>query len=362
MPCLSHSLFSSFSPSVSRAVEEEHYDDLTTPHIPLTSIDDEPEPQPAAEFSLYSKSPPAFSGLGPDLCLAASAALSALLKTKEQGSLVDTDLLVKLLSDPEIVRNLLNGTTANFSLDTNVTEPRLAHQLVTSSAMDRNTPPKPRTQPGNGVPHVLPLLVQTSATVPPLSKPTQPVSSDLSMNLHHQNPPSVFHTYALSSGIKPLPRLEDSYAASPLKPSPVDDIVVSEQNTQSLNISTFNAWNMNRVPDSARTETDPQIRNGNINRDDQVCAKPVKNLDYFKSLIREHGGVPQATNETNNYKGKVEDTKVVKAKFQIPCKYFGRGRGCKLGDSCLFLHDRSKRFCTDGTSKFPRAKRVKYGT
>ncbi|KAL1217051.1 Zinc finger CCCH domain-containing protein 68 [Cardamine amara subsp. amara] len=352
-------------PWVSLAVEEEHYDDLKTPLIPLTSIDDEPEPLPAVESSHNSISPAAFSGLGPDSCLAASAVLSALMKTNEQGSRVDADLLVKLLSDPEIVKSLLNGTTgqplqtANYTLNPNVAEPRLAPpQHVTSSAMDINPPLKPRTQPGNAVPHIVPLSVQTSATHPPFPKPIQPVSSALSMDLNHQNPPPVCHTYPLSSGPKPLPRIEDSYAAPPLKPSPVVDVVVSEQKTQSLNVFPLSTWNMNRVPDSARTET--QTRNGNINRDDQACAKPVKNLDYYKSLIREHGVVPQATKETNKYKGKVEENKVVKAKFQIACKYFGRGRGCKMGERCLYLHDSSKRVSTDLPSNFPRAKRPKY--
>lgn len=345
------SLFS-FSPSVSPAVEEAHFDDDKTPIIPLTFIEDECEPPPAAA---------AVSGLGPELSLAACAALSAL--TKEQGCQIDADLLFKLLSDPKIVTKLMNDMkakpleTENNSLNTFMTEPRLAPQHVTSTAMDRNPPPVSRTHPGNGVPHSVPVSVQSSATDPPLPNATQPMSGALSMNLNHQIPTS---TYPLSSGLKPLPRLEDSSStADPLKPSPVDDVVVSEQKTQSLHISTLSTWNMNRVPESARTETDSQIRNGNKNPDDQV---PVKNLDYFKNLIREHGGVKPATNETNNYKGRVDDMKVVKVKFQKPCMFFNRAKGCRLGESCLYLHDRSKRLCTDAAPHFPRAKRLKFGS
>nr|ABB45847.1 hypothetical protein [Eutrema halophilum] len=324
-------------PLVSPAVEDESYDDSKTPNIRLTPIEDEDECEPISfEPSHSSKSPAAVFGLGPeDLTLAALSAL--LMKTKEQESLVDADLLVKFLSDPKLIKNLMMNDT---------------------TAMDGNPPPEPVTQPGgNGVPHIVPVSVQSSA---------------LPMNLNLQKPPLVFHTYPLSG-------LEDS-----LKPSSVDDVLVSDQKTvpnpdsQSLIISTSSTWDMKRVLESAQTITDAQIRNGaypmtNINQDDGVSAKqPVRNLDYFKNLIREHGGVAPGTNETNNYKARVDNNsnnnkkkkkkKLVKVRFQKPCKYFGRGRGCKLGESCLYLHDRSKRLGTDVAPDFPRAKRLKFGT
>ncbi|CAA0412412.1 unnamed protein product [Arabidopsis thaliana] len=342
-------------PSLTLAVEEEHYDDGKTPNIPLTHVEDERDA--AAESSHSFEAPTAVSGLGPELSLLASAALSAL--TKEQGSQVDPDLLVKLLSDPKIVENLINGMkgkpleTANNSLNTDITEPRLAPQHVTSTTMDRNPPP----MPGNVAPHNGPVSVQSSATDPPLPKPNHPMSSALSMNLTLQKPTPVVHNYPLSSGIK----VEDSYTAAPLKPSTGDDVVVSEQKTQLL--FTCSSWNMNKVPESARTETDPQIRNGNTNRDDQVSAKPVKDLDYFKNLIREHGAVKPATTETNNYKGRVDHKKIVKVRIQKPCMYFNRPKGCRMGESCLYLHDSSKRLWTDvAPPHFPRAKRLKFGS
>ncbi|XP_010484668.1 PREDICTED: zinc finger CCCH domain-containing protein 68-like [Camelina sativa] len=334
-------------PSVSSAVAEAHYDDSTTPSIPLAFIEDEPEPplQSSHDFN-------AVSLLGPQLSLAASAALSSL--TKEQGSQVDAHLLVKLLSDPIIVHNLLNGKpleTANH-----VTTPNTDFAKPTTRAMDTTNPPPPI-----GVPHNVPVSVQSCATDPPLPKPTLPMSTALSM----KPPTLVVHTYPLSSGIKPLPRLEDSsYTAAPLKPSPVDNALVSEQNKQQpLNMSS--TWDMNRGPESAaQTETAPQIRNGNTNRDDQVSAEPVKNQDYYKNLIREHGVVSPATNENNNYKGRVDDNmKVVKVnKIQKPCMFFNRPKGCRLGESCLYLHGRSKRSWTDVAPRFPRAKRLKFGS
>nr|ADQ43209.1 zinc finger CCCH-type protein [Schrenkiella parvula] len=330
------------TPCVSPAVEVESYDDSKTTNISLTPIEDEPEAV-AVEPPHNSKSSTAVFGLGPDLSLAASAALSALMKTKEQGSLVDADLLVKFLSDPKIIKNLLNNTLNS----TNNTEPPPRH--VTSSAMDRNPPTI--TQPGNGVAHMVPVSAAAQSSVSVATQP--PMSSALSMNINLQRPPLVFHTYPLlSSGHKPLPILEDS-----LKRRPVDDVVVSEQTTlpkpQSLIDSTSSTWNiMNKLPESAQTGTDAQIRDVaypmNLNRD-----------DYFKNLIRKHGGA-------NNYKGRVDNNNMeaVKVKVQKQCMYFGRARGCKLGESCLYLHDRSKSLWT-GTDVsapvFPRAKRLKFG-
>lgn len=74
-------------------------DDTNTPTIRVTPIEDD-EDQPALQSSI---APPSVFGLGPDLSL---TALSALLNTKEQGSLVDAGLLVKVLTDPTIINNL----------------------------------------------------------------------------------------------------------------------------------------------------------------------------------------------------------------------------------------------------------------
>ncbi|XP_010465719.1 PREDICTED: zinc finger CCCH domain-containing protein 68-like [Camelina sativa] len=318
-------------PSVSSSVSEAHYDDSTTPSIPLAFIEDEPEPPLQSSHHDFNS----VSLLGPQLSLAASAALSSL--TKEQGSQVDAHLLVKLLSDPILVRNLLNGNGKPLETANHVTTLNTDFAKPTTHAMDSNPPPL----------HNVPVSsVQSCATDPPLPKPTLPMSTTLSMK-----PSLVVHTYPLSSGIKPLPKLEDSYTPAPLKPSPVDNALVSEQNTQPLNMSS--TWDMNRVPESAQTETAPQISNGNTNRD-----------DYYKSLIREHGVVSPATNENNNYKGRVDDNKkVVKVKkIQKPCMFFNRPKGCRMGDSCMYLHERSKRSWTDVAPHFPRAKRLKFGS
>ncbi|KAG2327305.1 hypothetical protein Bca52824_010033 [Brassica carinata] len=316
------SLIPSRYPSVSPAVQ---VDDSITPTIRLTPIeDDDDQPEPPARQSSQSSKTPSLFGLGPaDLT---PAALSALLNTKEQGSMVDADLLVKFLTDPIIINNLLNAAAKPLETGNNTTTKPPPQHVTTSSAMDTNSPP------GNGV---TPVLATAQSIVSHV--PTQPMA------------PLILNTYPLSCALKTLPRVEES-----LEPS---SVVVSETQCQS---PTSGTWNMiSRVQESAGTGTDAQSAYPmNITRD-----------DYFKHLIREHGGVVAPA--TNNYKRRVDNNNnnndkkkaLVKVKAHKPCMFFGRGRGCKLGESCLYLHDSSKRLWTDDVAAAaPRAKRLKFRT
>ncbi|OIT37750.1 PREDICTED: zinc finger CCCH domain-containing protein 45-like [Nicotiana attenuata] len=60
---------------------------------------------PANEKSILEKMPHGFEG---DLMVAVTAAVAALAKSQEQGSLIDTDFLIKLLSNPEQIQKLMN--------------------------------------------------------------------------------------------------------------------------------------------------------------------------------------------------------------------------------------------------------------
>ncbi|CAF1986458.1 unnamed protein product [Brassica oleracea var. botrytis] len=275
-------------------------DDSNTPIIRVTPIEDDDD-QPALRSSI---APPSVFGLGPDL---SQTALSTLLNTKEEGSMVDAGLLVKFLTDPTIINNLLNAAAKPLETGNN----------------NNNTKPLPRlvnSPPGNGV---TPVLAAAQSIVSHV--PTQTMA------------PLVLNTYPSSCAVvNPLPRVEKSLETS--------SVVVSEPQCQ------------------YRNGTDaPSAYPMNITRD-----------DYFKNLIREHGGVVAPA--TNNYKRRVDNNNnnnndktkalVIKVKSQKACMFFGRGRGCKLGESCLYLHDPSKRLWTDdvAAAPAPRAKRHKFGT
>lgn len=127
------------SPSVSMDVEERDYDDRLTPVVPIIPIEEEDAMDLTDNVKLLatalkaSKSvglfvsetsaqadfpPPArpcveskpflgtLAGVGADAAAAASAAFTALTKAKELGSMVDTDLLISILSDPKMIELL----------------------------------------------------------------------------------------------------------------------------------------------------------------------------------------------------------------------------------------------------------------
>lgn len=383
-------------PSVSPVVEAECFDDSKTPAIRLTPIEDECESSEESSHStvesgftpnklgqLETKPPcstqervSGLSGLAPDLSLAASAALTALMKTKEQGSMVDTDLLIKFLSDPKIIKNLITDTsgksseTKNQPVDTNINS-RLVPQPVTASSMARKlqpviipqehsvaasrsfsnperrvSPPKPGygnispPKPINGEPSSIPMPVHFHVGIAkkqPL--PAQFPSSSLQMNLNLHRPQNVFS-----------------------KPK----IIVNPQPQHQFN-SAFRTSEMNNVQSSIGLGRGPQTGFNsypmNLNRADAtvrpklVVQQPMKGLDYFKNLIREHGTDNHETNQyhsqTGIFNGRIDNNKI-----QKQCIYFGTASGCKLGDSCIYVHDR---FRPNFEVEAPRAKRMKFG-
>ncbi|VVB05316.1 unnamed protein product [Arabis nemorensis] len=381
-------------PSVSPVVEAERFDDSNTPTIRLTPIEDECESadessttslessfvtnkQDQLETKLPCSTKEPVSGLAPDLSLVASAALAALMKTKEQGSMVDPELLIKFLSDPEIIKNLITDTTGKSSetknqlIDTNVNPTRLVPQHVTSSPMVRKpqpiiipqeqsfaasqsfTNPEQRrvspSMPGNGNvslrkpingnPVNIPMPVHSSVGIAkeqPL--PVRLPSSSLPMNINFQRPQHTFSEQKVK--VKPQPQLQHN--------------------------SAFRTSEMNNVRASIGFGTGPQTGFNtypmNLNRVDATRRpKPVvqsmKSLDYFKNLIREHGTENHETNQFHSQTGKLNGC-IDQIKVQKQCIYYGTTRGCKLGDSCIYVHDQLR---PNFEAEAPMAKRLKYG-
>ncbi|KAK1321174.1 Zinc finger CCCH domain-containing protein 6 [Acorus calamus] len=122
------------SPIVTSEVQEELYNDLQTPIIPVIPIEDEAMEQPysVAQTSMFHGSDQPviapksmleslpvlpsdqkmmagiMAGVEPDVAAAASAALTVLMRTSEQGSLINPDLLINILSNPEMLENLVS--------------------------------------------------------------------------------------------------------------------------------------------------------------------------------------------------------------------------------------------------------------
>ncbi|XVE94595.1 hypothetical protein REPUB_Repub02eG0022000 [Reevesia pubescens] len=169
------------NPSVSADIENCHYDDQQTPQIPVTPIEDDDaatetssdvlvpfsapissHPQllaPGILHPLHCSMPSVSSAsanekptagvllnVEPGVAAAASAAFTALNQSNERGNMIDPDLLVKILSNPQLVEKLVTdygGAAGAQNL------PRSTSPLIPSS-----DPPPPVILSGPSPAHI----------------------------------------------------------------------------------------------------------------------------------------------------------------------------------------------------------------
>ncbi|XP_071912910.1 uncharacterized protein [Coffea arabica] len=171
-------------PSISSDVEAEHFDDWHTPVIPVTAIEEAAEtdclakPEPAKLPQSPSTSeifdiPQCKSLLSRELSkgkksdhaplqdldgpmVAAAAATTAIMKSKEPPSLIDPELLIKLLSNPELVQKLIDErrlasdtttrTSGSKTVESSVHRPSAKGSfLFEESTIESYKPDNPRT-------------------------------------------------------------------------------------------------------------------------------------------------------------------------------------------------------------------------
>ncbi|XP_017696038.1 zinc finger CCCH domain-containing protein 30 [Phoenix dactylifera] len=315
------------TPFVSSEVQNSYYDDSQTPLIPIIPIEDEdtseqqletpipidasiqfhqpdiqkkladigtprvlPALRPAMEHSLKNAVPqaptlppgetPAIGAVlsaEPDVVAAAAAAFTAIMKSSEEGSLIDPDLLITILNNPIMMEKLV----AEYGV------PKQA-QLPMASV---SAPPS--------------LRARSTASAPPLPRPH--VNFTTPVPLSNERTPPMY----------PMPNVVPPQALN-RQPSPVTAIPAN-----------FSSG-----------------------------APPVKDINYYKSLIQQHGGEKQETLDRNplqcasynsNFLGvnglnivrHGSMQKDVKPKIPKPCAYFNTPKGCKHGASCLYQHDSS---------------------
>ncbi|KAJ9186480.1 hypothetical protein P3X46_002049 [Hevea brasiliensis] len=315
------------NPTFSADVEDSRNSDHQVPLIPITPIEDEDATDPPSDLMgpfnvpvssqsqlLASGIPPpqcsitaisntsvnekpasgALLGIEPDVAAAASAAFAAINKSSDQGSLIDHDLLIKILNNPKLIEKLIQdyGAVSNVQ---NI--------------------PKP-----------------TTSFVPPSDIPPPATLSELSflhMNRAETNTPSSFTTtssgpfYAQPNGVGPgyLPNAQVPPTAVPASSGP------------------------------------------------SVGVPQVKDVNYYKNLIQQHGGERQesphqygshfshqvgANQELVHAKSRDSKPKIMK-----PCIYFNSSRGCRHGANCAYQHDASSQQRSSSISEVQSAKRMK---
>lgn len=345
------------NPSTISGAEDPVYHDQQTPLIPITPIEDEDAGADLCDSTTVTTIPmnshlqliatgasssrpsnanlsthtrpvaEAVAGVGPDVL----AALGTLLSTNNQGNLIDGSLLIKFLNDPKMVEQLVRNHAATSS----------SAQTIASTTMpitSMQTPPTSQqsargaTNVQNRPRPVSQAAMSFSETVPiTMSRPEQ--------HFPHMIRPEL--------GVPPV----SAAATSGGMYYPPPNRVSAVPNLRPM------------VPDVVLSAPTPSV------------GAPVKDINYYKSLIQQHGGDRQETTvtqfgnrmtnhqqlgasirEPSNSNPKPRD---LKTKIMKPCIYFNSSRGCRNGANCAYQHDSSSQQRVSGMPENPNAKRMK---
>ncbi|XP_047975539.1 zinc finger CCCH domain-containing protein 6 isoform X1 [Salvia hispanica] len=317
------------NPSALVGAEDSTNNDQCTPVVPITTIEDEDASVDTSYDSMRSNGTPmiaqpqqsphgAFlsqanaSSKPPDMIAAAQAALSSFMPNSDQGNLIDRELLMKLLSEPKMIEQLIANhaasssgqNVASFSVPSSSTYHGMP-TIGTKSVASCSSPGMPSTSA-----HYIPNSVST------------PKSSFDSANMavHRREPlsgrvtrPEMAVHSSISAASGPYHHPSRTGSISHLRPS---------------------------VPDVVSTPPP------------SVAAPVAKDINYYKSLIQQHGGerretMPQFGHQSNQGPGMGQEPpsnpmmrpRDTKPRIMKPCLYFNSPRGCRNGVNCAFQHD-----------------------
>ncbi|KNA19856.1 hypothetical protein SOVF_057630 [Spinacia oleracea] len=338
------------SPSISPGLEECDYDDLVTPVIPVIPVEEEEEvivnEKPVVGVS---------TALEADIvAAAASAAFTAIMKSNEKGSLVDTDLLVKILSDPKMIE-ILSKKYSGFS-ETTKTTPiyelqdmnKKLLQAVISIPMDPTTKtaiPSPETLelpgtvPLTSTAHILGSNDTASASDFFFTQP------DLLQNLTDVGP-SLRTTTSRASMSNQDPPTELSRRPGYLLEDYGPNMMSStEKHNQSMPLETQRSRSFSQHSSSS------------------VKAPVEKDVNYYKTLIKLHGSKEE---HTEIHRPRASAPTAIfgqgdaRAKMKKVCRFFNSSQGCRRGLRCPFQHDSSIKVEAESVRDAHTSKRIKF--
>ncbi|GAV74353.1 hypothetical protein CFOL_v3_17833 [Cephalotus follicularis] len=432
------------SPHVSLDVEKEHYSDGQTPLIPIIPIEEEegtmdissnltaPVNTPISSLPLVmpqgslssvipntlkcetpALKPPAnekpalgtLVGQSNDYVVAASAALTTFMKCIDQRNIIDTDLLVKILSDPKMIEKLSNdnrapATAGSAPMHASEQASELGSEHCPKLAMVSSPTHRNLSHVSNGVRPTVDLAFPQPVIVPvSVSKPSVPSSSSQASislvsrlangNLFPASKHQAQSTLCIPAQLNPSPVVPAEFNSLP-KVQPAPSIMPAQTNSA---LKVQHPLNMRPLRPSSVPKVQSTLYMGPL----QPCsvpkvqpmsskmplqpnsasvsslAKSVKDANYFKQLIREHGRQNQQihdsiTSNFGNHDNHLQDLKLVhnlkvgelKPKYQKPCIYFRSQKGCRNGANCPYLHDVSFPLQTgNNILQAPNAKRIK---
>ena len=412
-------------------IEEEDSD--INPEVAVTKLADTPtnlQPLNLQQCNASSTVPLSASGnpvsgispgLEPDLAAASALVAAAIMKSNEQGNPIDMDLLVKIFNDPIMIEKLVNqrGTAAatvtassntvgipttglkpsalsvplskpTHDEATSGTTPAGTVGLVPASGPKQATPsvslllPTPNKPATPSVPMLMTTLDKPATPSVPLSRPVSGKSASPSVtlpappttpsppppptstpNMHRPVNKNIHH---VSNGVLPTldpqPPQQDTVLSSGVKrAAPLPSVSSSKLSTVPMHSAGVNLHAGANQVRSAASTVPYQPSTGS--------AFAVKDANYYKNLIRQHGADKQDAQDSligirhNNFQDlksvhNIKQREVI-YKNQKPCIYFKSSRGCRNGSNCPYQHDMSVQWGAGNDLVAHNAKRVKLG-
>lgn len=350
------------SPSLLTRQEDSHESNLNTPLVPLTPIEEDdavadtplsnisgnatptcsqsqlsapgvhgPEsssinkPNPPANFILPSETA---VGVEPDIVAAAYTALTALMADN-----IDPDLLISILRDPNIMmkQGSIQAASTNFH---NMPNPRSESiSLPAPSEVYFN-----RTETG-----------ASSLVI----SPCQPLHSSVGR-------PGLL----LDPHNMPKPRSEGISLPAP------SEVHINRTQTVGSSLVTFPCQPLESpvgrpgcVENLRPPPTEPALAA-------QPLGAPVlKDLNYYKSLIQQHGSERQQNPTQLNFNNVLRHSQKLTSHptsrdlkpktIMKPCMFFNSSKGCRYGEACAYQHVLSQKHRVDSMPDLQSAKRMK---
>ncbi|XP_068645542.1 zinc finger CCCH domain-containing protein 6 isoform X2 [Aristolochia californica] len=311
------------NPSVSPDALSYQHGDVGTQLVPITPVEDDDsvdqsDPSPSiglfetSEMQSFSKSfpdrrnlhPPrdtrseldVVAAAEPDVVAAATAAFTAIMRTNEAGSLIDRDLLIKILSNPQLIDHLVKdyGTPApSIQMTTNP----VSNPVTASVTMPVSSQPVHINRPESS----------STSTATPLATSTftQPAVSG--------------HFHPLTNTVAPALTMRPPLAST------------------------------------STMTTSPVVKDINYYKSlIQQHGEEKREAQFGKRLSYHNLGLSMETIQQQNPKARDS-----RGKIQKPCIYFNTPKGCRHGVNCAYQHDASFQQRVASIPEVQSAKRMK---
>eukprot|EP01018_Ginkgo_biloba_P002810 Gb_37724 [translate_table: standard] len=298
---------------------------------------------------------------GPDVAAAAAAAFMAIMRSNEEGSMIDQDLLIKILSNPQIIEALTSQHRKNINTSMNsipISQPISTKHNGPKFTCDVDHDPSPLTiSRPQGACQVAPPVIAGN------NKNSLVTSEVASSHLHGPLHLPVTDAKSFGTTVSTVPQMGTMpVGSSALLPSTAGQAnlhLVSRPAT--VPFTTTKAVCQSSKGTSTAAPIVSTVNNQSSFPDEQYYKNLIQKhglqsnnhqngFQYYKDLIQQHGAV-QIVEKSSSLDPN-------RSKYRKPCIYFNTPNGCRRGASCTFLHEDSNRSRLDA-SDMQHPKRAK---